>query len=392
MERKLPRHLLGSMEPEMFLRAYWQKKPVLIRQGLPGWQSPLEPEELAGLACEEDVIARIILEKGGSKPWELRYGPFDEEDFTSLPETHWTLLVQEVDRLVPEVAALLNTVRFLPNWRLDDIMVSYAAPEGSVGAHIDQYDVFLVQGYGKRLWQIGLHPVEEERLVEGLDVRILADFQPEAEWVVEPGDVLYLPPRYAHYGVALEPSITYSIGFRAPDQVELVTGFAQYLAEIMEAPRRYSDPDLTPTDDPGEISARAVERLHTLMLEAMKQRVPFARWVGMYATAPQRGTYPTPPEVPYTEEELVELLAGGSRLQRSAVPALAYMVEDDETVWLFAFGEAYRLPGRLREAASTLTGTVLLDYETLAPFLNDPAFIDVLLRLVNRGYLYLETS
>ncbi len=391
MEPEIPRTLLGSMSPETFLREYWQKKPLLIRQGLPGWKSPLSPEELAGLACEEDVISRLILEKGGTRPWEVRYGPFEEEEFTRLPETHWTLLVQEVDRLVPEVAELLETVRFLPNWRLDDVMVSYAASQGSVGAHIDHYDVFLVQGLGRRLWQIGLQPVEEERLIEGLDVRILADFQPEAEWVVEPGDVLYLPPRYAHYGIALEPSMTYSIGFLAPDQVELATGFAQYLAEVLEQPERYRDPDLKPVRDPGEIPPWTLERLQGLMLQALKQRIPFAQWLGMYATAPRRGTYPSPPEVPYTLEELLELLQAGVPLRRSAIPGFAYIVEGKE-VWLFAFGERYCWPERLREAAHRITGPKPLTYETLNPFLEEPDFLSVLLELVNRGYLYPEES
>jgi 50S ribosomal protein L16 3-hydroxylase len=201
----IPETLLGDLTPEAFLRDYWQKKPLLIRGALPDFVTPVAPDELAGLACEDDVTARLILEQGGDYPWQMRFGPFDEDDFAALPETHWTLLVQEVDRLVPEVADLLDAFRFLPNWRIDDVQISYAPPHGNAGAHLDNYDVFLLQGMGRRRWQISSTPIpeDEEVYVEDVDVRILQDFEPDEEWIVEPGDLLYLPPRLRRIGTAL---------------------------------------------------------------------------------------------------------------------------------------------------------------------------------------------
>lgn len=146
--------LLGGLSAETFLREYWQRKPLLIRQAFPGFETPLSPDELAGLALEDEIESRIVLEHG-AHPWELRRGPFTEEDFRTLPERDWTLLVQSVDQFVPEVGELLKAFRFLPSWRLDDIMISYAAPGGSVGPHYDNYDVFLLQGHGRRRWKLG---------------------------------------------------------------------------------------------------------------------------------------------------------------------------------------------------------------------------------------------
>jgi len=195
--------LLGGLTPERFLAEYWQKRPLLVRQAIPGFKSPLSADELAGLACEPEVESRLILEKGGSRPWQLEHGPFEEERFATLPESHWTLLVQRVNHWVPAVADLLDHFAFLPSWRLDDIMISYAADQGSVGPHTDQYDVFLLQGAGRRRWQIDASVTDESPLLDHPDLRILAQFHATDEWVLEPGDLLYLPPGLAHYGVAL---------------------------------------------------------------------------------------------------------------------------------------------------------------------------------------------
>ncbi|MFB6273326.1 MAG: cupin domain-containing protein, partial [Salinibacter sp.] len=244
--------VLGDRSPADFLDTYWQTRPLVVRDALPNFRSPLSPEELAGLACEEDVESRIVLEEGGEHPWELRHGPFLSEDFLELPETHWTLLVQEVDRLIPEVGALLDHFRFLPDWRLDDVMVSYAPTHGTVGPHVDNYDVFLLQGAGHRRWKIGTAPVEDDEIVPGLDVRILADFEADEEFVLGPGDLLYLPPRVAHYGVSTDDAcMTYSIGFRAPRHQDLVANFLQHAVDTIDPDARYSDPDLTPVDHPG---------------------------------------------------------------------------------------------------------------------------------------------
>lgn len=207
MNADTPLQLLGGLTAAEFLRDYWQRKPLLVRQAIPDFESPLSADELAGLSLEESVESRIVLEHGKT-PWEMRRGPFQEEDYQHLPEQDWTLLVQAVDQFVPEVAQLLEQFRFLPSWRIDDVMISYAAPGGGVGPHFDNYDVFLLQGHGRRRWKVGQMCSSDSPLREHADLRILADFEQSDEWVLEPGDMLYLPPRLAHYGIAEDECMT----------------------------------------------------------------------------------------------------------------------------------------------------------------------------------------
>src|SRR5688500_10960091 len=210
----------GKLSIAQFLRDYWQKKPLLIRNGFPDFVDPISPEELAGLACEDDVEARLVFTRKNT--WKLDTGPFSERHFTTLPSRNWTLLVQAVDQWVPEVKAMLEHVNFIPSWRVDDVMVSYATPNGGVGPHFDYYDVFLVQGQGSRLWKTGQRctSLDISRTSSGL--KLLADFHTEQEWLLETGDVLYVPPGVAHWGTSRDNSLCYSLGFRAPSVGEMV--------------------------------------------------------------------------------------------------------------------------------------------------------------------------
>ena len=212
---------LDAFDADAFLRDHWQKKPLLIRNPWSGWRNPLDPDELAGLACEDGVESRLVRHKRSGL--KVEQGPFGAARFAKVGKAPWTLLVQAVDQLVPEVAALIDPFRFIPNWRIDDVMVSYATDGGGVGAHFDQYDVFLIQGLGQRRWQIGALCDADTELLPHDDLRLLAKFEPSDEWVLNPGDILYLPPRFAHNGVAVgDDCMTYSIGFRAPSRAELI--------------------------------------------------------------------------------------------------------------------------------------------------------------------------
>ena len=248
---------LGELSPEEFLRDYWQKKPLLVRQAIPGFASPVSPDAFMDLATRDDALVRLIVEQGGEYPWQLFEGPFDPEEIEDMPGDVWSMLIQEVDRMVPAVHDLWHHVSFLPNWRLDDIMVSLASPEGGVGAHIDEYDVFLVQGWGRRRWQIGGAPEVDASHIPDLDVRILESFEPASEWIVEPGDMLYLPPRFAHYGVALDPCMTFSLGCRAPSAMEFTGALLERALESMDPDDRYGDPNLSPSSAPGLLGADA---------------------------------------------------------------------------------------------------------------------------------------
>ena len=245
--------LLGGLSAEEFLQQYWQKKPLLIRQAIPGYSAPLSPDELAGLACEQEVESRLILEKDANAPWRLELGPFTESRFSQLPATHWTLLIQKANQLLPQLAELLDQFNFIPNWRVDDVMVSYAPTFGSVGPHLDQYDVFLLQGLGTRRWQISTQDCSQTPLLENTELRILREFTPEQDWLLEPGDMLYLPPRFPHHGVAIDPSITLSIGFRAPGRRDMIGALAHHLGDALGDDLDWTDASPTPADEPGLI-------------------------------------------------------------------------------------------------------------------------------------------
>jgi Uncharacterized conserved protein len=384
--------LLGDRSPAEFLETYWQTKPLVVRDALPDFESPLSPNELAGLACEEGVESRLILKEGGDYPWQLKHGPFEQDDFLNLPETHWTVLVQEVDRLIPEVGALLDHFRFLPDWRIDDVMVSYAPTHGTVGPHIDNYDVFLLQGMGHRRWKIGTEPVETEEIVPDLDVRILADFEPDEEFVLGPGDMLYLPPRVAHHGIAEDDEcMTYSVGFRAPRHQDLVGGFLQHAIEQMDPDARYSDPDLDPVEHPGAIHEAARAKVRRLLRGVVDDAGDIDRWLGRYLTEPSRDRQAVPPQTPVSAAALADALRQGTDLRRGPVSNLAFIEHDDGTATLFANGEATALDADLAYAAPLVTGREHLPAGTLTPHLDDDAFVDLLVSLVNEGLLERDT-
>jgi 50S ribosomal protein L16 3-hydroxylase len=380
--------LLGDRSPAEFLDTYWQKKPLVVRDALPDFDTPLAPEELAGLACEDGVESRLILEEGGAHPWELRHGPFDPAAFQALPETHWTLLVQEVDRLLPEVGALLDRFRFLPDWRLDDVMVSYAPTHGTVGPHIDNYDVFLIQGAGHRRWQIGTEPVEKETIVPDLDVRILADFEAEAEFVLGPGDLLYLPPRVAHYGVSTgDACMTYSVGFRAPRHQDLVANFLQTALEHIDPDARYGDPDRAPVEHPGALDEATRAKVRALLRDLVRDDADIDRWFGTFITAPDRGREAVPPETPVSASALTDMVRDGRGLQRGPVSRLAFIEHADGSATLFANGEALSLPPEQAPVARLVAGREQIPADDLRPHLGTDAIVDRLTALVNDGLL-----
>ena len=255
--RATPDHFLG-MSAEQFLRDYWQKRPLLIRGAFPGFISPISPDELAGLACEDGALSRLIVHDAGTDAWHVQTGPLPEDVFATLPERDWTLLVQDVDKWDADVATLLHRFDFLPRWRVDDIMVSFAAPDGSVGAHVDQYDVFLIQGLGHRRWQIDAGPNPPQDFREDVELKLLRHFTPTHDWVLAPGDMLYLPPGVPHHGVAQDACLTLSVGMRAPSHAELLVDLADTLAERLPEARRYADPDLCPDARDGRIDDDAL--------------------------------------------------------------------------------------------------------------------------------------
>lgn len=275
----------GKVSAAQFLKQYWQRKPLLLRQAFPGFHDPLTPEELAGLACEQEVESRLVFTEPTN--WRLRNGPFVERDFTSLPERDWTLLVQAVDQWVPEVKQLMQAVPFLPSWRVDDIMISYATPGGGVGPHFDYYDVFLVQGRGSRVWRTGQRCTAEDELRTDSGLKLLSHFGTEAEYELHSGDVLYVPPGVAHWGISKDNSLSYSIGFRAPSLGDMLIGFSDHVSDHLSADQRYSDPKLQPDIAPGEISAEALQQARKSLLRLLDDEAALAQWFGGAMTQPR---------------------------------------------------------------------------------------------------------
>jgi 50S ribosomal protein L16 3-hydroxylase len=384
MNPDIPLQLLGDISARVFLRDYWQKKPLLIRQAIPDFQSPIDPDELAGLALEEEVESRLVLEHG-ERPWEMRRGPFAEDAFSELPEREWTLLVQSVDQFVPEVAELLENFRFLPSWRIDDIMISYAAPGGSVGPHFDNYDVFLLQGHGKRHWKVGQMCDSQSQLIEHADLRILAEFQDSEEWTLEPGDMLYLPPRLAHWGVAVDECVTYSVGFRAPSAAEVLTHFTDFLSQFLPDEDRYSDADAQPVSDPHQIQHDALDRLKGLLAEHMSDERLLLTWFGQFMTEPRYPELVAGAE-DLQEEDLLGSLEQGAILIRNPSARLAWSEVDDDLL-LFASGQSRLLPGHLRELLKLICAADALHSENLEQWLSDEEGRNLLCELVKQGSL-----
>ncbi|MGE6531509.1 JmjC domain-containing protein [Pseudomonas sp. NPDC077382] len=383
MTSDTPLQILGGISAREFLRDYWQKKPLLVRQAIPGFESPVSPDELAGLSLEEEVESRLVIEHGDT-PWELRRGPFSEDTYQNLPERDWTLLVQAVDQLVPEVAELIEHFRFLPNWRIDDVMVSFAAPGGGVGPHFDNYDVFLLQAHGQRRWRVGQMCDSESAMLKHADLRILADFKGTDEWVLEPGDMLYLPPRLAHFGTAEDACMTYSLGFRAPSAAEVLTHFTDFLAQFLPDEERYSDADLLPIEDPHQIQSDALDRLRAMLAEHMGDERLLLTWFGQFMTEPRYPERVQGPEI--DEQAMLAALEDGAILVRNLSARLAWS-EVDIGLLLFASGQSRLLPGHLKELLKLVCSADALHAENLAGWLSDEDGRNLMLQLVKQGSL-----
>lgn len=377
---------LENFDKETFLRDYWQQKPLLIKNPWREWINPLEPDELAGLACEDGIEARLIVQQRSK--WLLEHGPLPEQRFAKLPKKNWTLLVQAVDHYVPEVADLIDEFRFIPNWRIDDVMVSYAADGGGVGAHFDQYDVFLIQGLGKRLWQVGAVCDHTTPLLPHDELRLLQDFTAEQEWLLEPGDILYLPPRYAHNGVAVGTDcMTYSIGFRAPARSELLAHFCDDVLSNLNDDDRFTDTQRALPQHAGEIAAGDLDRLHRMATEKLLDAYRFQHWFGRHSTTPKYPDRVSPPQRPITAKQLQTQLSAGSLLLRNPASRLAF-VRNAHGITLFADGEAFVGDKEIIAFVEQLCAQMSISADT--DMLKSPAVLQLLFALLNQGTLVFD--
>lgn len=382
MPRLIFPHNITSGE---FLRDFWQQKPLFMPNALRDYEFPLSPDELGGLSCEEDVESRLVIEHGAT-PWELRHGPFDDAVFSGLPQDHWTLLVQDVDKYVPEVHELLRLFEFVPSWRIDDIMISYAEDGGSVGPHTDAYDVFLIQAAGKRRWQINTDDFTQAELMPELSVRVLKEFSSQQEWVLEPGDILYLPPGVAHWGVSQGECMTYSVGCRAPSEQEMVADFTDYLLQHIPGHLHYLDPPLELQSNPGEIQAPIFERTRSRLAHWLNDPVMIRRWFGCFTTELKAHLVIYPPEQILEEAQFLALVQEQA-LSRHPYARFAFATLEQDRVQLFACGQYFELPADCHGLAAMLCRSTDMDYQQLEPWTKTDAGSFVLLELYNLGYL-----
>jgi 50S ribosomal protein L16 3-hydroxylase len=333
-----------GMPPARFLREFWQKRPLLIRNAFPGFVTPIEPEDLAGLACEEMALSRIISHDRATDRYTLRTGPFAEDEFPGMPQRDWTLLVQDVDKWDADVAALLAHFAFLPRWRIDDVMISFAAPGGSVGAHVDQYDVFLLQAKGHRRWQIDASPNPPLDFRDDAEIKLLREFTPTHDWVLAPGDMLYLPPGVPHHGVAEDACLTFSVGMRAPSAAELLGDFVDTLAADADEALRYHDPDLAPARDPFEIDAAAMGRVvEALNMLRMNDPERLGDWFGRFITTYRSAGIVAAPDADLDPARIGRAMAEGARLLRNPFSRMAWR-RAARGAHLYVAGQVLALP------------------------------------------------
>ena len=385
-----------GMAPARFLRDYWQKRPLLIREAFPRFHGCISADDLAGLACEDAVLARIVSHDVRTDRWAVAHGPFSTDEFARLPKKDWTLLVQDVDKWDAGVVPLLDEFAFLPAWRIDDVMVSYATDGGGVGAHVDQYDVFLIQGSGRRRWRIdapvtggapGRKRAGRDSIAhafrEDTELKLLRQFEPTHDWLLEPGDTLYLPPGVPHEGTAVGECLTFSVGMRAPSLAELMLDFAENVAEPIDETRRYVDPDLAPVRDAHEIDPAALTRARRALakLQTRDEQAHLRSWFGRFITRYRSAHEAVPRSRPLSSTELA------SRLKRATVVrnpwsrvAWAHAGRGAE---LFVAGEAYACPAALAR--------LLCARRTFGPGTigGSQATLDVLVQLVNAGHFAL---
>jgi 50S ribosomal protein L16 3-hydroxylase len=374
-----------GMPPARFLRDYWQKRPLLIRGGFPNFHKCISPEDLAGLACEEGALSRIVLHDAKRDCWTLRNGPFEEKVFAKLPKTRWTLLVQDVDKWDMDVAALLDRFDFIPSWRVDDVMISYATDGGGVGPHVDNYDVFLVQGLGQRRWRISDDPRAPKDFRANTDLKLLSEFVATHDWLLQPGDALYLPPGVPHDGVAMGSCMTFSVGMRAPSQAELLLDYAEFLAESLGEDNRYTDRELRPARDSGEIDDAALARVRAAMPQfADVDRSFLARWFGCFITRYRAAHEAMPSARPLSVAQLAIKLSA-AHLLRNPWSRFAW-IRRGRRALLFVAGQSYDCPMVLAQA---LCASRDLDGAAIARVCASAAAWETVASLINDGHLQL---
>jgi 50S ribosomal protein L16 3-hydroxylase len=381
---------LGGLTPKQFMHRHWQKKPMLVRGAFPHWQSkeradrPIDQEDVFKLAERDELSVRFV-----DNSYSVRHGPFRRRQLPSLKKPGWTILVQQTNTLWPQAEAFLDHFRFVPNCRLDDLMVSLASDQGGIGAHVDSYDVFLIQAFGHRRWEIA--ETFRPELRPDLDLKILKTFKPEASYDMQPGDLLYLPPGVAHRGIALGTGcMTYSVGFRAPNRLEIAdASFMAHLSELADSP--WQDPWLESTDSPSRLPNRLLKNMTDQVMACLPTREHIENQVIAGLSEPAPMVYFTPPDGPCAKSKVrfkTYLQTGGAIylcLGSRVVVTDNRVAINGELFELSSLAKAQRQ--RIRTGFEILGEQRLLDAKYCNAITSDPVILEIFYKIYLSGFI-----
>ncbi|MDN3377401.1 MULTISPECIES: cupin domain-containing protein [unclassified Pseudoalteromonas] len=372
---------INNLSEQEFLSQYWQKKPLLIKQGFTDFEDPLDANELAGLAVEESIESRIITNHNNE--WLAHHGPF--EDFELLTEQNSTLLVQAVDHWHPDAAQLLEPFRFIPNWRIDDLMISFSTPGGGVGPHLDQYDVFIIQGEGKRHWRVGMPDSKLKQFAQNNSLLQVEQFPAVIDCILEPGDILYIPPGCPHEGYAVENALNYSVGFRAPNQQDLFSSFADHVIDTETGNVRYQDQNLQLRESKGELTNTEANKIKQLLQSLLDDEHLLKSWLGNTVSQPKHEMDLMPPEELYSQAQVELLIADPDILFERLGGTRAIYQATDNSIIFSVNGQNYTLPLEDLTAVKCLTDQIQVTANELKSSKNSLLFIQTFTTLLNEG-------
>lgn len=381
----MPKYLLNNFNSAHFLAEYWQKKPAVFRQAFIDFHDPLDESELAGLAQEDGIDSRVVARQ--KEKWLVSHGPFDT--FSKVCKGKWSLLVQSVDQHSCKADDLLKAFNFIPQWRVDDLMVSFSNEGAGVGPHLDQYDVFIIQGKGSRRWQIGATGQYTENRPHK-DLGQISGFEPVIDEVLHCGDMIYIPPGYPHNGVALEDCLNYSVGFRAPSQQELLSSFADFAIEHNLFNQRYQDKDLTPRQHPSQMTHLEVARLRELMLK-MFDGEQFETWLGQHMSGGEPIEFHYDEDITeYTDSQILTMLNNDQLFYKRSGLRTVFIESQSSTFTFYLQGEGFSVPENLRDLCKELLAVDVWQGKTDLNDENSLFFAQLMAKLINSGYWYLE--
>ncbi|QIR14773.1 cupin domain-containing protein [Shewanella aestuarii] len=370
-----------TFDTQTFIKQHWQKKPVVLTQAFIDFIDPIAADELAGLACEEEISSRIVVTKKDG--WDVIQGPF--EDYDQYGESNWQLLVQAVNHWYPDAQPLVEAFRFLPDWRFDDLMVSFATPQGGVGPHIDNYDVFIIQGEGERRWRVG--DIGNHRRRGGdANSPLVDDFEPIIDVVLKKGDVLYIPPGYPHCGETINLALSYSIGFRAPSQQELLTQLADSLIDSNTGHKRFTS--INETNQPGLVSDEQQRGIMQLLAELASQPENYQTMLGKLLSQNRFELDICEGEAPLNSQDLLDAIEDGASINR--IGGLKVLrLENDQQKRLFINGEVYPLVNTASNELELLANAFYIDNQAAAKLCKTAEITQFLAQLINQGMYYL---